>query len=587
MKGSATSSLTVNSSSSSTINFGTTATDSILANLTISGSGTITIGSGVGIFTLLTVSSGSLNTGNHLTLKSTSIANTAVVGPVGGTVTGNVTVERFIPKGIKAYRSLVTGGVYNTGSVFNNWQESGVNTNGYGIFITGKGGLANGTDATTGFDISAAGNKSMFTYPTYMTYTPVSNTKTTNLDPYTGYLTVVYGNRVLPLIPGAVFDASPNMNAAATIRTTGSLLTGTVTYSNTGVSNSNFSSAVTKILPSHDTGSFIANPYACAIDWNTLAKTNLTTSYYYYEPTFLTGGYQAFVAYNSVSGTNSNPAKSKINRYIQPGQGFWIQTNSTVTNTRQLVITEANKVINQPFTAVFGAGAAGINRLAMSLWKQGENIDGAVAVFDNNFTSSIDEEDTKKQFNNGENLYINHGMNTLSIDGLPNPAINDVINLEMSGLISGTVYEFHLDAQEFNSNGLTAYLRDAKENTETAIGTGSTAYSFTATSSTENRYTVVFKASKPIVSNTAKPAIVSVYPNPVTYKVFSVQMNNIADGKYTVSVYNAMGQEVMSKEVNHLSGSIETMNTGNLAKGIYTVSVEGKGVKSETKIVVE
>ena len=64
-------------------------------------------------------------------------------------------------------------------------------------------------------------------------------------------------------------------------------------------------------------------------------------------------------------------------------------------------------------------------------------------------------------------------------------------------------------------------------------------------------------------------------------------MNNIADGKYTVSVYNAMGQEVMSKEVNHLSGSIETMNTGNLAKGIYTVSVEGKGVKSETKIVVE
>ena len=268
LKGSATSSLTVNSSSNSTINFGTTVTDSMLANLTVSGSGTFTLGSGLGITTLLTVSSGSLNTGNHLTLKSTSIANTAVVGPVGGTVTGNVTVERFIPQGIKAYQSLITGGVYNTGSIFKNWQESGINNNGYGIFITGKKGTVAGVDATTGLDVSLAGNISMYNYTNYLTYTPVTNTKTTSLDPYTGYLTVVYGNRVLPLIPGAVFDASPNMNASATIRTTGSLVTGTVTYSNTGVSNSNFSSAVTKILPSHDTGSFIANPYACAIDWN-------------------------------------------------------------------------------------------------------------------------------------------------------------------------------------------------------------------------------------------------------------------------------------------------------------------------------
>ena len=491
--GSASSSLVMNASANNTIRFGTGNSDSLLANLTIGGTGTVTLGSGVGLTSILTLNAGTLNTGNHLTLKSTSIANTAVVGPVSGTVMGKVTVERYVPKSIKSYRSLIAGGVYNTGSIFNNWQEGGVNSNGYGIFITGKKGTVAGVDAVSGLDITPAGNNTMYNYSNYLTYTPVTNTKTTNLDPYTGYLTVVYGNRALPLIPANVFDASATMNASATIRSTGSLVTGTVTYSNTGVSNSNYSSAVTKILPLKDTGSFIANPYACAIDWNGLSRTNLTTSYYYYEPTYMNGGYQSFVSYNSVAGTNSNPTKSKINRYIQPGQGFWIQTNSTVTSNRQLVITESNKVINQPYTAVFGTGAAGINRLAMSLWKAGENIDGAVAVFDNNFTPNYSDEDSKKLYGSGANLSIVEGNNNLSIDGIANPVANDRIALQMGGLTKDSVYEFHLDAQEFNSNGLTAYLEDAALHTVRVIGAATTAYSFAATAATENRFTVVFR----------------------------------------------------------------------------------------------
>ena len=492
--GSSGSSLVMNATVNNTINFGTTATDSLLANLTLSSTGTLTLGSGLGITSLLTVNAGTLNTGNHLTLKSTSILNTAVVGPVGGTITGNVTVERYIPKHIKSYQSLTTGGVYNAGNIFNNWQERGVNNNGYGIFVTGKAGVAAGVDATTGFDISPAGYKSMYNYFNYLTYSTVNNTKNTNLDPYTGYLTVVYGNRALPLIPSAIFDASANMNAAATIRTTGSLVTGTVTFSNTGVTNSNFSSAVTKILPLKDTGTFIANPYACAIDWNSLSRTNVTNTYYYYEPTYTTGGYQSFVSYNSVAGTNSNPLKSKINNYIQPGQGFWLMNSSTVTSNRQLVITEANKVTNQPFTAVFGTGAAGINRLAMSLWKEGENIDGTVAVFDNNFTSAYGDEDSKKLFTSGENLFIAEGNNNLCIDGLANPTVNDVISLQTTGMTVGKTYTIQLDAQEFNSNGLNAYLVDATQQTEHLLIAASNTYSFTAYKVNDNRFSVVFKA---------------------------------------------------------------------------------------------
>ena len=586
IKGSASSGLTINSSSNNTLYMGTTATDSLLNTLTISGAGTTTLATGLGITGMLNITSGGFNTGNHITLKSTSIANTGVVGPVSGTVTGRFTVERYIPVGIKALQNLSCGGVYNAGSIFNNWQEKGVNNNGYGILVTGKSGLANGVDATTGFDISGGGNKSIYNYISYNTYTPISNTKNTNLDPYTGYLTTVYGNRVLPLIPGNLFDASPNMNAAATIRTTGQLVTGTVTYTNTGVSNTNYSSSVTKMLTLPDTAIFVANPYACAIDWNSLAKTGIDNTYYYLDPTFLLGGSQQFVSYNSSTG-NSNPANSKMNQYIQPGQGFWLNTDLTNTTNRKLVITESNKVTNKPLTAVFGTGAAGLNRLAMSLWKQGQNIDGTVAVFDNNFTTGIGEEDSKKMLNKGENLYIKENNRILSIDGIPVPDKNDVITLEMSGLKAGTGYEFHLDAQEFSSsNGLTAYLKDAVLNTETAIGTGSTVYSFTATAASESRFSVIYK-QKVTASNTLNAATVSVYPNPVTDKVFSVQMNNIADGRYRVRIINTMGQEVMSKEINHLSGNTEKMNTVNLAKGVYTVLVEGKGVKTESKLIID
>ena len=524
LKGSATSSLVMNSSSNNTINFGTTATDSLLSSLTLSGSGTLTLGSGLGLKTLLSVNNGSLATGNHLTLKSTSLANTAVVGPVSGTITGYVTVERYIPQGVKAYRSLITGGVYNAGSIFNNWQEGGVNNNGYGIFITGKAGQVAGVDVGTGFDITPSGNKSMYNYFNYLTYSSVNNTKTTNLDPYTGYLTVVYGNRALPLIPAAIFDASSNMNSAATIRTTGTLVTGTVTYSNSGVTG-NYNSTVTKILPLRDTGSFIANPFACAIDWESLSRINITTTYYYYEPTYLNGGYQSFVSYNAVSHTNSNPTRSRINRYIQPGQGFWVLTDHTVTTNRQLIIAEANKVTNQPFTAVFGTGAAGINRLAISLWKQGNNIDGAVAVFDNNFTTNVGDEDSKKIMANTENLFISEGMNNLSIDGIPTPVVNDRIALQLSGLTKDSLYELQLDAQEFNGNGLTAYLEDAVLNTEKLLGAGNTTYSFRAIADNNNRFTVVFKAG-----------------NALPVKFISVKANMGVDQKTNVIRWNVTDQ---------------------------------------------
>jgi hypothetical protein len=87
-----------------------------------------------------------LNTGGFLTLRS-NITRTAQVaqGPVAGNyISGNVTVERFIPQlGKRAWRML---SIPTTGSqtIKQSWQEGQapmvVGTPGYGTLLTGPAG---------------------------------------------------------------------------------------------------------------------------------------------------------------------------------------------------------------------------------------------------------------------------------------------------------------------------------------------------------------------------------------------------------------------------------------------------------------
>ena len=598
LKGSAASSLVVNSTATATLYFNPSGTDSLLNSLTISGTGGAQLGNGVGITNLLTLSAGNLNlNGNRLTLKSTSITNTAVVGTVGGSasITGNVTVERYIPKGYKAYRELGAGGVYNAGSFFKNWQESGAKPAGYGTFIIGNKSTTAGYNSTTGLDNTTNGNSGLFTFKS-ATWDFVTNTKTTNIDPCAGYHLAVFGDRNGNLYQ-AKFDSTNLMTSATTLRTTGQLVTGTVTYSTTGVTGAGNVSNV-KLESGASAASFIANPFACAIDWNALSKTGLSTSYYYFDPTFLTNSsYQVFVSYNSVSG-NSNPGSSKMNQYIQPGQAFMV-LNTSAASARQLVITEANKVTNQTLTAVFGA-AKPLNRLAISLWKDiatvgNTNIDGAVAVFDNRFTKNIADEDAVKMNNPNENLAIVHTATAadLSIDGLPMPKAGDVLPLKLSQLQANTTYQLHIDASAFTAEGLEARLHDALLNTDKVISNETNVFEFTtnaATATNSNRFSISF--SKPMASEiVASESKLVAYPNPVVNNNLTIQLSKVAAGKYSLYLYNQLGKTLMVKEIQHAGGtsSYQLRLPSSIGKGVYQLKA-GNGQATDIKpisIVIE
>ncbi len=472
-----------------------------LANLTITNSGAATLGNALNIVRMFTPASGTINTGDYLTLKSTSIDNTAVVGIVGGAVNGKVTVERFIPNGLRTYRDLGASGVANAGSIFDNWQESGVNTNGYGIYITGSQGVLSGIDPVRGFDYSLTGNHSLFTY-TNNNWDSILSTKGTALNPYQGYRVLVRGNRT-----GSLQYQLPYMWSNATLRTTGNLITGQVRFSTLGVSGSYPSSY--RLVSDSGNYNFIANPYSSIVDWEAVAaqSQNVNQSYWYCDPTNTndgtSSGYTVFVGYNALSHTASNPlGTSLVNRYLQPGQAFFVENSSS--SAPVVVFNESNKVPIESRMGIFGTLPV-VNRIAVGLSKAGKNVDGAVSVFGTSFSKSIGAEDAIKFSNVSENVAFTLGGKDLCINGFTLPTAKDVLPIHLYNLNANTVYSLRLDVSQFTSNGMSAYLKDNVSGTQIKLEGDSTIVSFSTNAtnavSFANRYGLVFQAATLPVSN--------------------------------------------------------------------------------------
>ena len=585
IKGSPTSSLYVLSAYDNSIRLGTTGTDSMLNNFTVDGGGSVTLANGVGVNGILNVVSGTLNTGNHLTLKSSSISNTAAVDAVGGTINGTTTVERYIPQGHRAFRDLAAP-VANAGSFFANWQENGGNNPGCGVYITGIKSATPGIDVTTGLDKTTLGNHSLFTYNN-STWDSVKNTRATNIDPFMGYRISVRGDRNIANFGYATDPTNQTYNT--TIRTTGNLIYGDVNYSTAGVTNAIYSSTATKLASGNGAYSLLANPYAAPLDWESIyanaGTQNIGSSYWYFDPTFFNNGYATYVTYNSVSHISSNPSGSKVNRYIQSGQAFFIINANNAAPT--LAINEGNKVANSTHNAIFKSVKP--NYISVSLCKNvnGTNtsVDGTVAVFNNWFTYEIGDKDSKKLLNIGENVFITAANTDLSIAGLPIPTVDDNIVIQLSQLKVNSTYQLKLDNTEFSVEGLIAYLHDAITHKDVLASDGIT---FVAEGNTlGNRFSIVFKSNKNGILVNSISKNVSVYPNPVTGKSFALKMNNMEGGNYIVRLFNVKGQEVMRKTLNHTTESTQNIATQTLPVGVYTVSVEGATSTCTTEIIIQ
>jgi len=414
----------------------------------------------------------------------------------------------------------------------------------------------------------------------------VTDTKNTNLDPFMGYRASVRGDRTYN-----IYAPDPRaMVNPTTLRATGNLITGDVLYNTTNVTSSVYTSTAAKLTNGMDNYSFVANPYACPIDWESVSANsgtqNITSSYWYLDPTFFNGGYATYITYNASSHVISNLG-SKLTRHIQPGMAFFIQNSNS--SAPSLSIKESNKVTGSTKTAVFGTDAKP-NLISAILYKNlnGDkvNVDGAVAVFNSNYTKVIGDKDSKKLTNGGENLFITQSNMDLSIAGLPEPAVNDEIELNLSQVVVGNSYQLQLDMSQFSTNGLDVFIKDKFLNSVVSASEG---INFTPTTNVvtyAGRFSIVFRTA--IVTPVYVKGSVAIYPNPVSNNKFNLQMCNLEKGTYTVSVINSLGQEVWNSTIDHLEGaSLEAITTKQLTAGVYTLHILGKNNSYNTEMIVQ
>ncbi len=523
-------------------------------SLTISGSGTLTISP----TSTLTVTGTANFGGNSVTIKSDS-NGTGAIGQVTGTLSNatNVTVERYIPNR-RAWRALTAPLKGSNSSVFSQWQNNGNSTlTGVGVELWGPGGTG-----STGNGLAVGPNNSILQYDNSVAgaWTPVTDTKSTNLF-------TIGANNAFMLFPtggygsGNIFSSA---NATATtLKATGQLITGPVTYTS---------------LPSAS-HTLIGNPYASPIDLNSIldASTTLQKYFWVWDPNGANqGAYNTFDALaNTFTFTDLSYSNSTV---IQSGQAFFVK--ALTGQTGSFTINENNKS-NATVTNVFRNGTTP-ELFRVGLYKQENNLwsgrDGAMTVI----LSDADANQAQNKLANGtENIaFVKNGTLFASEHHLPLVA-SDVLNIRVWKTTAGSNYKLKINTEQFAITNLDATLEDLFTNSRTPLNLDGTAveYPFTVTTdalSTGDRFRIVFQTS--LLGSTLPTASgFSIIPNPVTGDSFQVNLGTLATGTYTYSIYNAIGQEVEKGSINNAA-----QNTNNTVKfresaatGIYIMKIKG------------
>jgi hypothetical protein len=560
----------------------------------LSGTSTLTVNPGK---TLSIASTGVVDFGGKLVTFKSDATGTGQLGIVAGTLTGatNVVAERHVPSGKRAFR-FFSSSVTTTGSIRDNWMEGATpalgnlypyrtqsvyNPNpGYGTLITGTGGAANG------FDASETNSASLFTFNNNTgAWADVTSTAGT-IAAGTAYRMLVRGDRSYNIMASA-----PPTPTQTVLRTRGTIGTGTMT------------SGVQLPALNQSTGgwSLVGNPYQSVVDMSaaSVVKTNLTDYYYVWDPRMGTRG--AYVAYNYVTNTSAN-VSSAVNRYVQPGQAFFVQSTAAGS---AIQFTEAGKGAASNQTATFGKNdgkggmpgnegykievtqqrnevmqSGGFASLSMllyetdSLTKGGTPADATRVLFSAGYSNNVDLKDGRKFTNLDETMAVKQGNALLSMELRALPDTGTVLPLSITQY-RGTKYTLRVYWDRMLTDSTRrAYLKDKFTAKEYLIDRGGNfidlAYTITADakSSAADRFEVVFKASANVVTsvtNYSNGDYVRTYPNPVI-SLMQVDYKLGMQRELTLKLYNMSGREVLEQK-KLKSG--DRVNMSGLLRGIY------------------
>lgn len=358
----------------------------------------------------LTLTNGALNTNGLVTLISDALGTARIAPVTGGSINGNMIVQRYIDAGATNWRFLTSP---VSGVDFEAWDDDFVTTG----FV--------GSDFPSFSFISIQGYDETATGVSSNGWDPLTNSS----DPINagaGFL-VFCGDNLNGTQPFTIDVEGPPYIGNVNIP---------VTYTSSGGAT-------------EDGWTLVGNPYASVIDWDSpnWTKTNMNNAIYVWDP-----DNDQYASYISGVGTNNG------DRYIASGQAFWVQANGTNP------VLEATENVKHDDTTPFFDQEAPKDLLRVTL--NGNNkFDEIVVRFKDGFQTGFEfSSDALKRFSTSytapqfATIMTNSDNNSqyLSINSLPE------LTAETQGLsIPLLTYTPITGSYTFNFDGIESFAPDA------------------------------------------------------------------------------------------------------------------------------
>ena len=398
-----------------------------------------------------------------------------------------------------------------------------------------------------------ASNSIVYWYNEALATWPQITNNTTDLDAMKGYV-------VNPVSTGAItFSGSLNTGSKSI-----------TIYRSSGQTKEGFN--------------LVGNPYASFLDWSQVSRGNAMSTLWYRtknaESTYV------FDTYNALGGMSTNLGVKAITNMVPPMQAFWVRVANGQT---QATISVSNAQRGHADVGTNGFKVKSESNTTQQVLRMevsnGMNTDQALIYSNPNAMNSFDDYDSPKMFNNSAaiaEIYTLAGNEDLAINGLNTIPYDSEIPLGFSTSIAGT---FSLKASQISNfaEGPRVLLKDYAVGINPVIAdlSDGSSYTFTSGISSNNstRFTLVFRAPS-VTTGINKATNGTMW---ISTKGNNLIINGVPTNGTTLEVFNAIGQKIVSKNLN----SVSSLTGISLQTGIYMVTVIQNEHKVTQKIIVD
>lgn len=503
-----------------------------IRDLIINNSAGVSLTAPLNITRSVLVTNGNLSSAGFLTLTSSASSTAFINGTGAGTITGDVTIQRYLPSGF-GYKYFSSP-----------FQDATVNE------FDDEVNLGDPYFAPVyRYDENLASSG-------WVSYLNSSDP----LNPLEGYA-VFLGSSVPPITVDA---------------------TGVVNNGPVSATLFNHNNTYTKGF------NLVGNPYPSAIDWNAAGwtKTNIDNAVYYFKASTTdeyAGTYSTYI-----NGVSSDPGFAT--NIIPSMQAFFVHvTDGAFPVSGTLGLTNSVRVTDTShgFMKSETKNQVPVLRLNVTFEYDTTTIDRAVIYFDEKATSGFDSYlDALKLMNTDysvPNLYsVGSDGKKLSINALP-PNEDKLTRVPLGIKISQQGYiVFRLDYVDEELSGNKIFLTDLVSGVEQELMNGNEYRVFLNEGEHNNRFWLNLSSEPTAVYDLpADETLFSVYSSHGILKVF---INTEKTGKGILTVSNLTGQLlVVKKVVEH--GYFE-INPG-LKDGIYFVNFASGSYKVSRKVLIK